>query len=248
MKNSSHSEICEINFKPTLARFVGVVFFLVGVSISIKQYIPYSLYCVDKKPGIARQCTIYQSGLTWIMPGKTFNEVYKAKVLRMSGGKSFRARLYTEKQKYTVSSFSINNRNVIKNAVDSINAYIKKSSTNLFVIPKITTWQSQIIFWFFIPFSIYFLSLLQTRRLVINKKQQTVTISNLSGRKIEELEKISLQEVDKFELQTSNGRIGISYSIVIKLKNGQIIEIESASTNYSYQRLKIIKRLNSFIK
>lgn len=111
-----------------------------------------------------------------------------------------------------------------------------------------TTWKSQIIFWFFIPFSIYFLSLLQNRKLEIDKESGTFKLSKvLLWDRTEEVSKYDLMEIDKFELQVSTGRSGQQYSIILRLKNGEHIDIESASTNIPSQRQKIIQSLNDFL-
>lgn len=237
-----------IYLKPTFARFIGSIFLFVGIFVSLKQYTPFHLYCTDKSQGIAKHCKIYQPGFSWIFPAQQYNEISKAKVLRMSGGNAFRARLYADGGKYTISSFSINERKVIAHAVHHINQYIKNSETNLLVIPKMTTWKSQIIFWFFIPFSIYFLSLLQNRKLEIDKETGTFILSKvLLWNRTEEIAKYDLMEIDKFELQVSTGRTGQQYSIILRLKNGEHIDIESASTNIPSHRQRIIQSLNDFL-
>lgn len=203
---------------------------------------------MEKSQGIAKQCVLYQPGFQWLLGAENIQQLYKAKVLRMSNKKAYNVRLYFDDRKYKLTAFSVNRRQKMKNAVDAINAYIQKGIGSHFVIPKTSTLMSQVVFWFFIVFSIYFLSLTQNRRLVLDKNEQVMSLSHISLlNKVKVIKTIALPDVEKFELDSSYGQKGKVYSIIALLKNGSIINVESVSTNFYHSREKIIKKLNDFL-
>ena len=247
------SSVWIIRANQMLANAIGSLFLTIGIVGSI--YLSYSYYisCAIKQPGIAKQCRVYNPFARLFGIEQTYQQIDKAKIIsrRSQDKKSYSLRLYTSEGKFFIRQSFNNQRKPVKIARNRINQYIQSSQSPQMKIPNYVSIYPRLLLLFFIPFSLVFLYIAAPRTIVINKRNQQLSLSRklLGLLTIGQQHIVPLQSINRFVVAESNSsKNGRTYQLMCDLNDGSELAIQTVSDGDKHSKQSLAEALNAFIK
>lgn len=241
-----------ISIPQRIAKIVGLFFLLLGGTMAALMILPYQLDCQKKSAGEAKQCSLSHPLTRWLSHPKSFDELYKAKVLvKKRGGQTtgnYLVRLYTSKGKISVTSMVSPSKTKVRQAVVAINAYIAHQTKPLFTIPIFYPWVLLGFILIFPSVGIVLLFFTSKIQVIFDKNLGTMTLRKKAFFSKEQFS-YPLSAISKIDIvENYNSRTGTTYQVICLMKDGEEISLNPIADGYLPSKIRVANAISHFLK